>query len=344
MLVLFSPCQELNSSPTTRRMWGEVTISPANRDEYEALCLRLSEGQRIFNCGHRLALHQTDDEWENTATSNTTINSNTESRTEAKTVKLEISPNDERNETTHPNEKTDIRALQREVIRILHTSGAVDGELYKAVGYKEVCEGEGEDIEEEVILRACSKAEKRDRSVVALVGKLLLLPKLFHLDTQLSTPVTDALTHLMEAHTPVVVESVLHPLLLHLPTLHQQHRDLLTHLLPTCSPHLATRLLRAFSERTQQTDTDTDLPTLHLLLEASDPKDLETHSTALTAIANVSHLHSSNVRFGQCLSVALKRFGPHMSDLEGLRFAVNTHTSSLRKLLESQLKRLDRKR
>lgn len=101
---------------------------------------------------------------------------------------------------------------------------------------------------------------------------------------------------------------------------------------------------RAFSERPHQTEADTDLSTFHLLLEAADPKDSDTHSAALTVIAHASHLHRGNVRFGQCLSVTLKRLGPHMNDLEGVRFAVNTHTSSFRKLLESQMKRLDRKR
>lgn len=73
------------------------------------------------------------------------------------------------------NKEIDVRELQNEVIHILQGSGAAYVELSKAVGYKEVCEGAG-DVEEDLLLRACGKM-KKDESLVTLVGKLLLLPK-----------------------------------------------------------------------------------------------------------------------------------------------------------------------
>lgn len=64
----------------------------------------------------------------------------------------------------------------------------------------------------------------------------------------------------------------------------------------------------------------------------------------MAVVGQTAPLHHTSVKFGQCLLMVLRRFGPHLQALEGLRFVVNTHASSLRKVVEMQMKKLEKKR
>ncbi|KAG0726959.1 hypothetical protein GWK47_035589 [Chionoecetes opilio] len=191
--------------------------------------------------------------------------------------------------------------------------------------------------------------------MVALVGKILLLPKnhfntlpqptltllplsqLYHLTSKLTTPVMDCLKQLLEVHAAVVIDSCLLPLLSLLPSLQEHHKDIIQHLAPLCAPRLATCLLSTYSER-----LDTDLPIFQLLCECADFRATDTHTAALAVLTRLAPQHHTSTKFGQCLLSVLRRYGPHLQELKGFRFVVNSHASSLRKLVEMQMKKLEK--
>ncbi|XP_045101794.1 uncharacterized protein LOC123498596 [Portunus trituberculatus] len=220
--------------------------------------------------------------------------------------------------------------------------GVVDEGLGVAVRAEEVCQGAVEVVEDEVLVKAFRNVEERDEAVVVLVGKLLLLPRLYHMQAKLSTPVMNSLTHLMETRAAVLVNSALLPLLHHLPPLQDHHRDLLAHLLPLCSPAMATSLLRAYAERPHHTETD--LPTFHLLCDTAEAENPDTHTAAMVVVEKAAAPHRASVKFGQCVLVVVRRFGPHLHNLEALKGVVRGHESSLRKVVELQLKKVEKKR
>ncbi|KAK8384351.1 hypothetical protein O3P69_009265 [Scylla paramamosain] len=323
-------------------MWRDLSISPANQPRYEEVCRRLSQQrrERIFGCGHRKACSRKGDRF----TTETLDKTPTSHDKEIQPSTASLHHKTEQKPATDPRDRTeatDIAALQKELLRAITSSGGLDEGL-RAVGHVEVCQGAVEPVEDDVLVRACRRVEKRDGSMVALVGKLLLLPRLYHMQTKLSTPVMDSLTQLMEAHAAAVVDNAILPLLQHLPALEEHHRDLLAHLLPFCSPSMATSLLRAYAERPHHRETD--LPTFHLLCESASVEEPDTHTAALTVLGQTAPMHRASVKFGQCLLVVVRRFGPHLSDLEGLRCAVKEHGSSLRKVVEMQMKKLERRR
>lgn len=317
-------------------MWSNYQISEKNKEAFEELCKKFRQSPGIFQCKYMSSINhqqniQEDAQRKCSRPEKVEMDTSTTSSMKINDASVTLLSN-----------LPDITAMQKNVLSSLNSTEKLDIELYKSVEPLTVCNSSTPVISEEVLIQVCKKSEKIDESIAALMGTLLILPKLYHLPSKLSTLDVDALSEFKHWHSGVMVTHVLVPLLQYCPKTEEQHRDILAHLVPGCSPKLVTEMLSAFCAR--ESESDADLPIFHLLCENADQQDLATHTSVLTYLNKILDKYKSSVKFGQCLLLVVKKMGPYIQNHESLQLIVSGHCSSLRKAVELQMKKVMKNR
>ncbi|KAG7167837.1 hypothetical protein Hamer_G010241 [Homarus americanus] len=197
-------------------------------------------------------------------------------------------------------------------------------------------------INDEHLVQICKKSEKSGEPAAALLGRLLILPKLYHLPSKLSTPAVEALLEFLQWHTAVMVTHVLVPVLQYCPETGEQHRDVVAHLVSECSYGYVTQMLSAIAMRVSIRDDDVQI--FQLLCDHADQQSTATHKAALAFLKKTADKYKTYVKFGQCLLFVVKKMGQYIEDHESLQLIVNNHSSSLKKAIEVQMKKAKKSR
>ncbi|XP_037775242.1 uncharacterized protein LOC119572294 [Penaeus monodon] len=330
-------------------------IAEENKEAYTQLCQKFLQSKGLFQCQHRDWISKVDleenakesDEMRDTEErEDKKVDKKTLTHTPKK-LKIEKKPSFSSEADPDLNETiisgtVDFKSLQKKVVANINTSAKLDFNALQSIDPKTVWESGVPSPTDEVLVQVCKKCEKLGDDVVKTVCTLLILPKLYQLKSKLATSTCDAMTDFMRWHPSTTVAQALVPLLQYCPNMQEQHRDALAQLIQECSSSLVTQLLSAVS--TRESTSDIDIQIFQLLCERANHQAQATHNATLTYLAKASETHKTSIKFGHCLLFVVKKMGAVMQDREGLHHIVNNHSSSLKKAIEVQLKKIDRNR
>ncbi|XP_063597094.1 uncharacterized protein LOC134773784 [Penaeus indicus] len=331
-------------------------IAEENTAAYTQLCQKFLQSKGLFQCQHRDWMSEVDlegnpnesEEMEETEErEDKKVDKKTLTHTPKK-LKIESKPSFSSEADPDLNETItsgtmDFKSLQKKVVANINTSAKLDFDALQSIDPKTVCESGVPSPADEVLVQVCKKCEKLGDNVVKTVCTLLILPKLYQLKSKLATSTCDAMTDFMRWHPSTTLTQALVPLLQHCPDMQEQHRDAIAQLIQKCSPSLVTQLLSAISTRESST-SDIEVQIFQLLCERANHQAQATHEATLTYLGKASETHKKSIKFGHCLLFVVKKMGAVMQDREGLQHIVNNHSSSLKKAIEVQLKKIDRNR
>ncbi|KAK8730425.1 hypothetical protein OTU49_008002 [Cherax quadricarinatus] len=313
-------------------MWEDYNVSEKNKKTFEELCKKFRQSPGVFECKHaEMRLHEMNTEQDAQIDENQT----------PKKIKLDTS-HTMPVKTSHVEELKssmipDVQIMQNSILNALNNSEKVNTELYKSVEPLSVCNSSAPVISDAVLFNVCKKNENSDDAVAAIVGTLFILPKLYHLSSKLSKPNVDALLEFLEWHTDVSVTHILVPLLQHCPKTEEQHRDVLARLVSAFSTQHITQMLSALSSRESVSDVDVQI--FQLLCENADHQASTAHTAVLAFLNKTADKYKTFIKFGQCLLFVIKKMGQYIQDYESLQLIANSHSSSMKKAIELQMKK-----
>lgn len=330
-------------------------IAEENKEAYTQLCQKFLQSQGLFQCQHRdwmskvdleedlkerVEIEEKEEREDKKAYKRTLTHTPKKLKTEKKpSFSSEADP--DLNETIICG-STDFKSLQKKVVANINTSAKLDFDALQSIDPKTVWESGVPAPADEILVQVCKKCEKLGDNVVKTVCTLLILPKLYQLKSKLATSTSDAMTDFMRWHPSTTVTQALVPLLQCCPNMQEQHRDALAQLIQDCSASLVTQMLSAIS--TRESTSDIDIQIFQLLCEKANHQAQATHEATLMYLGKASETHKTSIKFGHCLLFVVKKMGSVMQDREGLQHIVNHHSSSLKKAIEVQLKKIDRNR
>ncbi|KAK3860567.1 hypothetical protein Pcinc_033390 [Petrolisthes cinctipes] len=340
--------------PTLETMWEPHNMSEKNRIVFRDLCQMFERSPGVFQCKHRLTSDgptiSRKEHISNDSSPHDTqkiersprkrVNLDKTDDSLSKRTKLDNEMPSESSEKTG-NKMADIKALQTMLMANLNSTEILEGNLYKVMEPADVCKCDAALVDDEILIKICKKSEKYNSTSVSVLGTFLFLPKLCHLPHKLSTPVIDALTHLMQHYTTEMVTTVLVPMLRFSSTLGEQHKEVLAEMVPEATTEHVTQMLSAFSSR-DQLGSENDIQILQLLCQHCDHTSTASHHSVITCLNTLAGKYTSSVKFGQCLLYVAKNMTHNMKDLEGLKFIVGGHVSSLKKVIDITMRKLER--